>query len=143
MIWPAKVLAVLSLAACTMQDENHRHEALMDSIERSVVLPKGSQPLSAYGRSYAFAGQDRVIGSYSIPVNSPTGPCTVVIPGNSSRACSAEEDEPIEQTAAGTRRWFDDADDVPKLLWAGCDQVNVVYEISSQRVLETLCEANR
>lgn len=142
LIWVSKVVAVFLLAACTMQDSNPRREALMDTIERLVVLPKGARALDAYGRSYAFADQDRVIGSYSIPINEPGGPCTVVMPDNRSRPCTAKEVAPIDQTPAGVRRWYDTAGDLPRRLWAGCEQVNVVYDISSRRVTEARCDAD-
>jgi len=141
-MWVPKVVAVLLLAACTTQNGNLRHEVLMDSIERLIVLPKGAHPLKAYGRSYAFADQDRVIGSYSIPINSTNGPCTVVMPGNSSRPCNAEEAARDELPPAGARRWYNNADDLPRRMWAGCEQVNVVYEISSSRVIEALCDTD-
>jgi hypothetical protein len=136
------MVAVFLLAACTTQENNVRREALMDSIERLVVLPEEAQALKAYGRSYAFADQDRVIGSYSIPINEPDGPCTAVLPDNRSRPCTAEEGAPTAQTPAGARRWYDTADDLPRRLWAGCEQVNVVYVISSGRVTEALCDAD-
>jgi hypothetical protein len=130
------------LTACATQDTNLRREALMDSIERSVVLPKGAQPLKAYGRSYAYAGRDRVVGSYSIPIELPKTPCTVVMPGDRSRPCTPEEDDLGKQVPAGTRRWYDKTDDLPRRLWAGCEQVNIVYEISSARITEALCDTD-
>ncbi|MDT8757495.1 hypothetical protein MZO42_02185 [Sphingomonas psychrotolerans] len=141
-IWTLKGFGLFSLAACAMQEGDTRHEALMDSIEQKVVLPKGAEPLNAYGRSYAFEGKDRVLGSYSIPVVSKSGPCTVVMPGNTSRPCSAEEIAADEgaQLHAGARRWYDSAGDMPRRLWAGCEQVNVVYEIATRRMLEALCD---
>jgi len=141
LIWTVKVVLLASLAACATQDAGQRHEALMASIERSVVLPKGTQPLKAYGRAYAFAGQDRVIASYFIPIEAPDVPCRAVMPGNSSRPCTAEEAARDDQIPAGTRRWYDKAD-LPRRLWAGCEQVNVVYEISSHRIIDAACDTD-
>ncbi len=115
----------------------------MDSIERSIVLPKGAHPLKAYARSYAFAGQDRVIGSYSIPIDDPKKPCVLVMPGGASRPCTAEEASTDRGPSAGSRQWYDKADDMPRRLWAGCEQVNIVYEISSGRIIEALCDTER
>ncbi|MBO9621437.1 MAG: hypothetical protein J7500_01870 [Sphingomonas sp.] len=142
LIGASKVLAVFLLAACTMQGSEVRREELMDSIERLVVLPTGAQALKAYGRSYAFVDKDRVIGSYSIPIEAPDGPCTIVMPGDRSRPCTAEEAALTEQTPAGVRRWYEKSEDVPRRMSAGCEQVNVVYVISSRRVIEALCDAD-
>jgi hypothetical protein len=93
-------------------------KALMDEIERSVVLPEGAGPLLAYVRNYAFSGPDEVVAIYLIP-----------IPG-------------VAAQTAGKRRWFSDVRSLPFIFDGRCMQVRVDYQISTHRALRVACNGD-
>jgi hypothetical protein len=143
------VLSLLAVSGC-----NHapsREATLMDEIERSVVLPKSAEPLSAYGRNYAFADQGRVVvATYLIP--SPPIPvgkrCQVMLANGSLRPCTKEQiAEQVSsdaraaaaETPAGRRRWFRTPNDLPYISDGGCQQVDVQFDIASHRILAVAC----
>lgn len=122
----------------------------MDKIERTVTLPKGAKPLNAYGRNYAFSGRSKVVATYlvpSLPQVSSEG-CEVMLEDFNSRRCTKKEVEEsaerdaryvASQTPAGKRRWYKSARSLPFISDGGCTQVNVEYDILSQRVIAVSC----
>ncbi|HEX6741320.1 MAG TPA: hypothetical protein VF079_05940, partial [Sphingomicrobium sp.] len=104
----------------TYKSATSSEEALMDEIERAVVLPNGANPLDAYGRNYAFTGAGTVVAVYLLPSGANRRPSATQMP-------------------AGERRWYRDASDLPGLSDRGCMQVTVDYDIATHRVLGVAC----
>ena len=113
---PLMLLFPVTAAGCARAPSVH--DALMDEIERTVVLPQGARSLDAYGRNYAPSGRDKVTAVYLVPsppLNVDQG-CDVMLENFSSRPCTKQE---VAQTAAsaarasasetpaGKRRWFE------------------------------------
>ncbi|MFX6258303.1 hypothetical protein ABTF80_19815, partial [Acinetobacter baumannii] len=48
-------------ATSTSAAPSQRQQSLMDEIERTIRLPEGANPLSSYGRNYAYSGESTVI----------------------------------------------------------------------------------
>ena len=105
----AIVPMLLLLGAC---QEILRPEEVMDRIERSVTLPDGAAPLSAYDRSYAFSGPGRIKAIFV-------------------RAA--------DRSAAGKRSWLADPAKLPLGFESGCRQVTVLYDVTVDRFLYVAC----
>ena len=128
-------------------------EALMDEIERTIVLPKGANPFQAYGRNYAFADDHKIIATYVLPSPpldlSKPGSCTSAAPPNfEGRPCTKEEVDELlardarafaAQTKAGTRRWYSDRSKLPLISDGGCMMVTVEYDFANHRFLTVAC----
>jgi hypothetical protein len=135
--------ACLLLAACAAQDIDDQRERLAQQIEQTIVLPTGAEPLRAYGRNYAFRGKNLIVAFYLIPFPSkPEGAgCTIVLPGNRARACTREEETEGESLGAqaGTSRWYDTESAMPQALDGGCQQVSVLFQISTRKFVSVAC----
>jgi hypothetical protein len=110
------MLQLLLLASAYTALSPVRTEALMNQIERAVVLPKGADALRAYDRGYALADADKIVGIYLINPRAGTGQVTV-----------------------GHRRWYGKITDLPVIFDGGCMQVRIEYQISTHRVLRAVC----
>lgn len=124
------------------------HEALMDEIEQAVVLPKGAQPLSAYGRNYALYAPGRVMATYLLPSPAPKYSDGCYKMGKTIRPCTKDEIEEsfssrtrraTLETQANTRRWYDDPNDLPSMFDGGCTQIKVIYDIPSHSIASVTC----
>lgn len=141
---------LLLLASAAPAATSRSHEALMDKIERAVVLPKGAKPLNAYGRNYAFSGRDKVVATYllpSAPLDMSEG-CDVMLEDGKSRPCTKKEiakaaksdaSNVAAQTPAGKRRWYDSVRSLPEISDGGCMQVRVEYDIATRHVSTATC----
>ena len=139
----------LCAAACS-QPPQSREAAIMDEIERAIVLPKNAETLDKYARNYAPDVGGKILATYIIPLTSfgmDTG-CDVMLENFASRPCTKKEIEEsllIEaqnvetQPAAGKRRWFQDPQDLPFINDGGCQQVSVEYDTTTRRVLTVVC----
>lgn len=146
-------LVLLVLTASGPASISPNQSALMDEIERTIVLPKGANPLNAYGRNYAFSGPNNVVGIYLLPTPrtdlSKPGSCEkLMLPNFTPRPCTKQEIEEevrrgarafAAQTPAGKRRWYSDVSGLPGISDGGCMQINVAYEISTHRFLGVVC----
>jgi len=122
----------------------------MDKIERTVTLPKGARPLSAYGRNYAFSGPGKVVATYlipSLPVDLSEG-CEVMLKDFNWRRCTEKEINEsartrargvAAETPAGKRRWYKSARSLPSISDGACRQVSVEYDIPTQQVTAASC----
>lgn len=124
----------------------------MDTIESTVVLPAGAQPIGSYSRNYALRPDGKVFGIYLIPIEpyslDDTVGCSVVLDGFRSRPCteaekaeSARNEEARAETygRAGQSRWFDDYGKLPLIFDGGCQVVEVVYDPRTQQVESAEC----
>lgn len=127
-----------------------RERAVMDAIERIVVLPPRARPLAAYGRNYAWADATHVVATYLLPSppSPPTEGCAVMIEDFRTRPCSRREIADIArrdaesraaETPAGQRRWFAKPGDLPFIFDGGCIQVSVDYDVTSRRITRAVC----
>jgi hypothetical protein len=110
------MLQLLLLASAYTALSPVHTEALMNQIERAVVLPKGADALRAYDRGYALADADKIVGIYLINPRAGTG-----------------------QVTLGHRRWYGKITDLPVIFDGGCMQVRIEYQISTHRVLRAVC----
>jgi hypothetical protein len=140
--------ATLCVAACSQAPES-RETAIMNEIERAVVLPRDAKPLEKYGRNYAPAGGGKILATYLIPfppLEKSTG--CAVMENWASRPCTKKEIEETlasdaqtveAQTPAGKRRWFRDSRSLPFIDDGGCMQVSVEYDATTHRILTVAC----
>tara|TARA_B100000378_G_scaffold270455_1_gene259707 strand:+ start:799 stop:1260 length:462 start_codon:yes stop_codon:yes gene_type:complete len=147
---PTAALACLPLVICIAADRPSDRQALTDEIEQTVRLPDGAQPLTAYGRNYAFDGQDKVVATYLIPSlhSSQDEGCEVMLDNFDSRPCTQEEIKELaeaeasmtaSQTPAGEIRWHESPKSLPFINDGGCAQVNVEYDVAAHRILAVEC----
>lgn len=122
----------------------------MDEIERTIRLPEGANPLSSYGRNYAYSGESTVIATYLKPLApiDSSERCEMMLKNGDSRPCTkAEIKESVksrtrdsyQETPAGQRRWYNDARDLPEISDGKCDQINVEYEIATHHFVRISC----
>ncbi len=150
------MLPLLLLAACAPSSSRDpapadaREQALMDEIETSVRLPAGANPLSGYGRSYAYAAPGEVRAVYLVPYGPPEAGqgCEVMTEDSKSRPCTAREvaDAPASgaglraaQVPAGKRRWIKDVRALPRISDGGCMQVTIDYDVAARKFLSVAC----
>ena len=144
------ILALLSVAGLASATPPTRQQQLMDEVERSVVLPKGAQPLNAYGRNYAFSGKGKVVATYLIPFPpfDMSDGCDVMLKNFDSRPCTKKEiAESVRsnargvaaQTPAGSRRWYRSPNSLPFINDGGCLQISVEYDIAAHHIVRVSC----
>ncbi|MGX0584706.1 hypothetical protein [Sphingomonas sanguinis] len=143
-------LVFLLLTASAAPVPSREQRKLMDDIERTITLPKGAQPLSAYGRNYAFDGGGRVVARYLLPFDPPKADegCEVLLENFESRPCTKREIAAsarsrarlrAAETPAGQRRWYSNARSLPFIHDGGCMQVNVEYDVAIRRIVTVSC----
>ena len=144
MRWPTTLLTLL-LTTAPQQDRENR---LMDEIERTVALPTGAGPLSAYGRYYAYEGRGKVLAIYLVPEPSVGNSCEIFTIHRGSRPCNRREIQEMKRrharaaglrVPAGKRRWYGDSRDLPQIADGGCMQITIEYDVASKRVLGVAC----
>jgi hypothetical protein len=151
------LLSLLPLVAEGPAAPARLQEALMDEIERAIVLPRGAQPMNRYGRNYASSGPDRVVATYLMPPPPLhlQGGCEVVLKDLTSRPCTKSEivasakwnADAVKsnalriaaQSPAGERRWYNNARSLPFINEGGCMQVWVEYDTKNHRVVALSC----
>lgn len=156
MLW-FYLLSLLPLAVEGPTAPSRRQEALMDEIEKAVVLPRAAQPMKSYGRNYASSGPDRVVATYLTPLPplALREGCEVVLQDLTSRPCTksdivasarwnadaakANAIRVATQTPAGERRWYSSAGSLPFINDGGCMQVWVEYDTKNHRVIALSC----
>jgi hypothetical protein len=144
------LFALASGVACA--ERSSEQDALMNAIERSVVMPTGAGKLDEYSRNYATGPDGKVIGIYVTPHDS--GPadedvgCEVMLEDLESRPCTeAEEAEQADHHEAlaatlgeaGQSRWFDDYLELPTILDGGCNAVTIIYDPRAKQVESAEC----
>lgn len=111
-------------------------------------MPKGAQPIAAYGRNYALTDRGTIIARYIIPSQAPNmiQRCAKIAGGN--HPCSKTELAAFKakydriltnDTSAGFRRWFAKPGELPNIFDGGCRQVNVEYDPVVHRLLMATC----
>lgn len=144
------LIAPLAFACLSTAAPADPHDRVMDEIERAIVMPDGAEPLSAYGRSYAYDGPNKVMAIYLIPQppSDPDTGCEVMTSDLGSRPCTAEEVEnsidsereyDLAQVPAGERRWLSSVDALPLVNDGGCSVLIVRYDLSTHRILLAAC----
>ena len=145
MRWP--IFAVLPLlTAAALPDTDRQRDAIMDEIEKTVILPARAGPFSAYGRNYAFDGLNRVIAVYFIP-ESAFDESTSCVLGTGAPCPKAERDRLTRESAvrrasmaiAGGRRWFENTNDLPNINDGGCSKITIHYDVPARQVLSVAC----
>lgn len=141
------LLLPLALFGCA---DRPAPEALMQEIERALILPQGAAPLARYGRNYAYANDGHVLGVYVFPPT-PTltaANCAVLLDFG-SRRCTATEYEAArererrtiaEQAKAGERRWLDDRKLLPVVAEGGCAVIEIEYDVAAKRFIRLACK---
>lgn len=145
------ILALLATAAAPVPP-TPRERAVMDAIERSIVLPAKARLLAAYGRNYAWADRTHVVATYLLPrPSSPPAEQCRVMQDSVMRPCSSREIADIArqeaearaaETPAGHRRWFARPRDMPMIFDGGCAQVNIVYDVAGRQITQVMCNGN-
>lgn len=144
------MLAALVALNSSSAPERSAHESLMDEIERQVRLPAKAEPLSSYGRYYAFDDKGKVEARYLLPPAPMTpdplpadwGCEEMVMLGNdlTSRAvpCGPDPDR-SHYLKAGQRRWFADRKAIPMIFDGGCMVVHVAFDLKTRKVEHAFC----
>ena len=145
------ILALLATAAAPVPPTS-RERAVMDAIERSIVLPATARPLAAYGRNYAWADPTHVVATYLLPrLSSPPAEQCRVMQDSVMRPCPGRDISDIArqeaearaaETPAGHRRWFARPGEWPTIFDGGCAQVNVAYDVPNQRITQVACNGD-
>lgn len=139
------MLAALIALTSSPAPERPANESLMDEIELRVRLPAKAEPLSPYGRYYAFDGKGKVEARYLLPPEPMTpdplpadwGCEEMVMLGNSltSREVPCGPDPDMSHyLKAGQRRWFADRKAIPMIFDGGCMVVHVRFNLKSRKV---------
>lgn len=137
-------LTYLTLTACAAKAD--APVDLLDEIEAMVKLPSGALELDEYGRAYAFS-DGKVVAHYLVPMSfepEPNDGCAEALADGTTRPCEdgweAEFDAIYDnQIAAGERRWFDDARDLPFMNDGGCSMVSFEYFPEEKRFARIEC----
>ena len=108
---PALLLFVAS--ACS-QSPDGGHIALMDAIDRRLVMPPNGHPLHEYARYYARRQDGKIAIFLTAYVDMPSTP------------------------KAGERQWID-VRLMPEASDGRCDIINAVYDPSADRVDQMEC----
>ena len=119
------ILALLATAAAPVPP-SARERAVMDAIERSIVLPQKAWPFAAYGRNYAWSDTTHVVATYILPSlpSDPREGCDLLTDDFKTRPCTPEENAEMDrqetqfltaETPAGHRRWFAQPIDLPSM----------------------------
>lgn len=90
----------------------NRETALVDEIESQVAMPKGSGPLKDYARFYAEAPAGKIVGLY-------------IRGGNGN-------------LPSGARRWVR-FEALPSIDDGGCSVVNIVFDLTTRKVEQVVC----
>lgn len=150
------VLALLALfagSACSAQSSEQ--EAIIETIEKAVVLPEKAGSLEEYSRNYASGPDGKVIGIYVTPYAADPADgdlgCEVMLENLGSRPCTkaeeaeqASHDQALAATLgeAGQSRWFDDYLELPTILDGGCDAVTIIYDPHTKKVESAECNGD-
>ncbi len=126
---PALIVALAMLSGCDPQSAPVRRaaaegtsrreparpdrRAIMNAIERQVVLPPGAQPLDLYARFYADGPGGEVTGVY-VGLPPPEWP-------------------------HGTRQWVRSIDDLPMIDDGGCSVIGLVYDPLKRTLRDVGC----
>lgn len=86
------MLALLATSASAILPPS-REQAVMDAIERSIVLPQKAWPFAAYGRNYAWSDATHVVATYILPSlpSDPREGCDLLTDDFKTRPCTPEE----------------------------------------------------
>lgn len=107
-------LFMLSLAvAPPSTSDASRHAALMNSIEKRIVMPANAARLNRYSRFYARSEPGQIMGVYVR--------------------------DAYEGLAVGKRRWMRSAGDLPAIADGGCYVVTVIYIPGKMKAPKAWC----
>lgn len=121
-------------------------DVLMDDIEAKVQLPQAQYRLADYSRTYAYSGDQMVIGHYLVPsdpIPADAG-CSEMTVDGKLVPCSSETREHIaerrtRELKAGERRWIDDVKGLPFIMDGGCLMITVEYDLRKSEVTSVDC----
>lgn len=139
------VIAVaLGLAGCKA---SNNEAVIIAAIESEVRLPVDAHPLNAYARFYAYGPNDVVVGNYLIP---PSGPDLKLC--EEEKAIEKKENMkgqsgsqyclPPRGVRAGEHRWMADYKWLPGGHDGGCNFIDVIYDLASERFLKVECHGS-
>ena len=106
--------SLLIIASACSQSSEGGHIALMDAIDRRIVMPPKAHPLREYARYYA---------------RRPDGKIAIFFNGYVDMAATPK---------AGERQWID-ARSMPEASDGGCWIINAVYDPSTDRFDKMRC----
>jgi hypothetical protein len=144
------ILMLVALAALNASSAPRpsARESLMNEIEGQVRLPAEAEPLSAYGRYYAFGGKGKVEARYLLPLGS-TSPLPadssceeMVIVGDDIGAREVPCTPPADRSRflkAGQRRWYSNPEAIPMIFDGGCMVVHVTFDLKTRKVEHIYC----
>jgi hypothetical protein len=110
--------AIIFFLLCACSPSEHQHQAaVMNQIEKAVVLPSGAKPIENYARYYAAGSANKVMVVYVIPPDEP---------------------QPYE-LRKGQRTWLTDYRLLPSINDGGCSVIEFSFDLQSSRVEHLLC----
>ncbi len=115
---------------------------VIEAIERQVILPDKSAPISNYARLYARGPSGKVIGLYFVP--NPRSSEAVCSQGQFEGTvktvdCAAMPKSKWESVEANERRWVGQLSDLPIMSDGGCSIVNITYDTKRNLVESATC----
>jgi hypothetical protein len=129
------------LAACTpAADDPHR--AMLNKIERNVVLPSGAGPLTVYSRYYGPDRSGKIQALYVIQ--------SAHYVEDARKFCAANKVDAFPCTPtgrsllveAGEREWVRSSADLPVPNGGGCQAVQFNYDPSTDKLSNAECNAS-
>lgn len=129
-------ISLVATAGCA-SSQVASQDALMDEIERSVILPAGALPLQSYARYYT-EDRDLILGAYTTQVEEPRpadyGCEEAQIDGSSKPVeCSAIADVP-----RGQRRWVKFRD-FPYVGVEDCGAIQLAFDPRTRKIIHLEC----
>ena len=137
----ALAIAPVLLLACSSPTKSER-DVLMDRIERQVKLPEGARPLKDYARYYANGERGEIEAIYVIPFSEKVLPgeiCEELLENFATKQVPCTDLENPFDLPAGQRRWVKDRQHLPAISDGGCDIVNVRFDPSIGKIMESAC----
>lgn len=132
-------LILMVASGCNPVDQT-THADLVQTIEQSIELPAGSEPLESYARVYKSVGRDRISAVYFIPDRmfideicqsaKSSGPTN----GQLAMLCP-----PPDGMRAGESRWVGDDVHLPVQSDGGCSYIEIEYSIARKAITSARC----
>lgn len=128
-------------------------EQISREIEHRVVLPNGAEPITEYGRNYAFVDDRRVQAVYLIPpkFRDYRAGCAIMTEEGPPRPCTEleilemskmDQDYLKSMAAADQSKWFGNIDELPFISDGGCEQITIEYDLLLRRFLLVACNGS-
>jgi len=141
-----RIIIALALELVGCGDKN-REAAIVATIEHQVALPVGAHPLDAYARFYAYGPDGVVYGNYLVPPSKPDMKrCieerAIEKKENMKGASGSRFCPPPEGIRPGEHRWMSDYRWLPGAYDGGCDYLDVIYDVASEKFFKVECHGS-